>query len=172
MLQKTHKTRFPFLTNSASVSEWREAKRILDGEADSKKARDDMYEAFGCHGEPIADAIETALDKLAELCPEHTRQRASADRIVGKAYAVIGDAMSDVRSELDQRLTDYVSAQRTDAIESVCSVSGSDLYARDHGVDLNTSLEDAFECGVDAAARYLEDASCHDDSGSHTLDDL
>jgi hypothetical protein len=130
-----------------------------------------MYQAFGCHGEPIADAIADALRSIAELHPEHSRQRSLADAIVNEAFSTIGDVMAEVRQELDERLQHYVEDQRNDAYQERDGLSGCDLNASDYGVDLNTTLEDAFERGVDAVASYFEDSHV-DGGGLHTLDDL
>jgi hypothetical protein len=164
------KARFPFLDGSATVDEWRVAKRIVDSVDTPDSKRREMYDAFGCHGEPIADAIEQALAKIVGLTPEHSRQRAAAEAILLEAYSTIGDIMTDVRSELDERLQRYVDEQRQDARGCVGGICGRDLQASDYGVDISMTLEDAFESGVDAVASYFEDS--YDEGGTHTLDDL
>jgi hypothetical protein len=171
MLHKTHKTRFPNLDASSSLEAWREAKKVADPETTFDKNRQDMYDAFGCHGEPIADAIFEGFMSMLEHVREELEPLALEK--ISRAFDSIGDNMTHVREELDSRLDLYVREANQRAFQEALDSlpSGSDLYAADHGVDLNTTLEGAFEAGVYAAASSAE-ALEYDDGSSHSLDDL
>lgn len=166
--KRAHNTRWPELNGTASIEAWRAAKAIEDKISD--RVEKDMTEAFGCHGEPIANAISDTIHKLAELVPA-TLER-SRREIVLKGFQEIGDHMTDVRSELDSLIDKMANEQRQEGFDERGNhtPNGCDLQASEYGVDLNTSLEDAFERGVDAVSDYANEAYC--ESVSVGMDDL
>lgn len=164
----SHRNRWPELCNASTLEAWRQAKLVEDGA--NEKAEEDMTSAFGCHGESIANAISDTIHKLVELIPDvHCNARTE---IVLKGFQAICDEMTDVRSELDTLIDKMANAYKQEGWDEAESStpSGCDLQAADCGVDLNTSLEDAFEAGVNTISGYLD--GCYPNEVSVSMDDL
>lgn len=164
----SHRMRWPNLTNAATIEEWRQAKQIEDGT--NKDAESDMVNAFGCHGEPIALAIADTINRLAELVPD-TKVNEKR-RIMLEGFQKVCDEMTDVRSELDTLIDRMANEQKQEGWNEAESSlpCGYDANASDYGVDLNSSLEDAFEAGVNVISGYLDD--CHPEMVCVSMDDL
>lgn len=166
--EHAHRNRWPHLNGLASLASWRQAKEIADKA--NERAEKDMTDSFGCHGEPIANAISETIWKLFDMLPAGKEREAKEALTLG--FQAICDQMTDVRRELDSLIDKMANEQRQEGFEeaSSCIPSGCDLQAHDYGVDLNTSLEDAFERGVDAVSSWRDDAYC--ESVSLSMDDL
>jgi len=164
----SHKTRWPNLDGTASLEAWRQAKALEDSV--TERAEKDMTDAFGCHGEPIANAISETLWKLFDMLP--TGKERAAREALTLGFQAICDNMTEVRSELDSLIDKMANEQRQEGFEEATGYipSGCDLQASEHGVDLNSSLEDAFERGVDAVSGWSDGAYC--ESVSVSMDDL
>lgn len=156
------------IANRNDLQQWRCLKKVLDGA--SETAEKDMVSAFGCHGEPIANAISEALWAVSELVKFEDEHRVKAHLL--PKFQAICDAMTDVRSDLDVAMERAINEAKQEGWnEAECMLPGScDSYASDHGVDLNTSLEDAFEAGVNAVSGYLD--GTYPETVSFTMDDL
>lgn len=164
----SHKQRWPNLDGKASIEAWRHAKVIEDATNDT--AEKDMTDAFGCHGEPIAKAISDTIHRLIDLMP--AGQEYEANRIALEGFQRVCDEMTGVRSDLDRLIDKMANEQRQEGFDEAKEQlpGGYDANARDYGVTLDSSLEDAFEAGCNAVSNYLDGMCC--ESVCVSMDDL
>lgn len=138
----------------------------------SEQAESDMTAAFGCLGEPLATAFSEAVHGLEALLPDGSEHVLAAYKL--PVFQNLCDIMTDLRSDLDERIDRLANLARERGFEEAKQglPDGSSLQAGDHGVDLNSSLEDAFAAGVDSVSRYIDDVDFYPGSESYTMEDL
>ena len=163
-----HRERWPNLSGSSSIDMWRQAKAIADKISD--EAEKDMTDAFGCHGEPIANAISDLVWRMYELVPATKEREVRSLLLTG--FQSICNEMTDVRSQLDRLIDKMANDQRREGWDEAINQmpDGDDVNASDYGLDLANSLEDAFEAGVNAISGYLD--NMYPESVTVTMDDL